>query len=69
MLIEWIVGLYDDRNIDCMLNCEYDGWNEINMIMEWRYESDCEWGYVEFENWDWKKWLELKWWLQLRLWL
>ena len=54
MLIEWIVGLYDDRNIDCMLNCEYGGWNEINMIMEWRFESDCEWGYVEFENWDWK---------------
>ena len=34
------------------LNCEYGGWNEINMIMEWRYENDCEWGYVEFENWD-----------------
>ena len=36
-----------------MLNCEYGGWNEINMIVEWKYESDCEWGYVELENWDW----------------
>ena len=54
MWIEWIVVLYDNKNIDCMLNCEYGGWNVINMIMEWKYESDCEWGYVELENWDWK---------------